>query len=98
MRVLPTKLEHPWEIAFDPDGYLWITERTGKRVTRVNPGEPIPYFKTTNRYRDLAISADGRTFYIITDNDNYTQDPSGMPTQKLENPGTILEFTYAGDA
>jgi len=60
-------------------------------------GEPIAYFKTTNRYRDLAISADGRSFYIITDNDNYTQDPAGLPTDELENPGAILEFTYAGD-
>lgn len=59
-------------------------------------GEAIPYFKTTNRYRDLAISLDGRTFYIITDNDNYTQDPNGLPTEALENPGAILEFTYMG--
>lgn len=59
-------------------------------------GEPIPYFKTTNRYRDLAISPDGRTFYVITDNDNYTQDPSGLPTDQLDNPGAILEFKYAG--
>lgn len=59
--------------------------------------EPIPYFKSTNRYRDLAISPDGRTFYVITDNDNNTQDPSGLPTDALENPGAILEFTYTGN-
>ncbi len=60
-------------------------------------GEAIAYFKTTNRYRDLAISPDGRSFYIVTDNNNYTQDPTGLPTEELENPGTILAFTYAGD-
>lgn len=55
--------------------------------------EAIPYFKTTNRYRDLAMSADGRTIYVITDNDNNTQDSSGLPTNELENPGAILAFT-----
>src|SRR4051812_12453621 len=38
-RVLTTGLSHPWDIAFGPDGYLWITERTGKQVTRVNPAD-----------------------------------------------------------
>lgn len=39
MRVLATDLSHPWEIAFGPDGYLWVTERTGKQVTRVNASD-----------------------------------------------------------
>ncbi|MEZ4726385.1 MAG: PQQ-dependent sugar dehydrogenase [Caldilineaceae bacterium] len=60
-------------------------------------GEAEPYFATTNRYRDLAISPDGRTFYVITDNDNNTQDPSGLPTNALENPGSILVFTDHGN-
>jgi PQQ-dependent dehydrogenase (s-GDH family) len=57
-------------------------------------GDAIPYFKTTNRYRDLAISPNGRTFYIVTDNDNYTQDVNGLPTDALEHRGAILEFRY----
>ena len=35
--VLTTGLESPWEITWGPDGFLWITERVGKRVTRVDP-------------------------------------------------------------
>ncbi len=58
-------------------------------------GEPLPYFKTTNRYRDLAIAPDGRTFYVITDNRGDTQDPTGLPTNMLEDPGAILVFTYS---
>lgn len=57
-------------------------------------GAAMPYFKTTNRYRDLAINPDGRTFYVITDNDNNTQDPAGHPTATLDNPGALLTFTY----
>ncbi len=36
-RVLATGLEFPWEITYGPDDYIWVTERSGKRVTRVNP-------------------------------------------------------------
>ncbi|MFB6318616.1 PQQ-dependent sugar dehydrogenase [Saccharicrinis sp. FJH54] len=58
-------------------------------------GEPIPYFYTTNRYRDIAIDPDGKSFYIITDNTGKTADASGMNTLRdMQNPGTILKFTY----
>ena len=56
-------------------------------------GEAVPEFKTTNRYRDVAVSPDGRTFYVITDSENATQDPNGLPTNRLDNPGAVLEFT-----
>jgi PQQ-dependent dehydrogenase (s-GDH family) len=38
-RVLATSLEGPWELAWGPDGWLWVTERTGKRITRINPAD-----------------------------------------------------------
>lgn len=60
-------------------------------------GTPLPNFKTTNRYRDLAIAPDARTFYVITDSQGGTQDPTGLPTYTLENPGAILVFTYEGE-
>ena len=36
-KVLVSGLAGPWELAWGPDSLLWITERTGKRVTRVDP-------------------------------------------------------------
>lgn len=39
MRVLAQGLEGPWEVTWGPDGQLWVTERTGKRVVRVNPDD-----------------------------------------------------------
>lgn len=38
-RVVATGFEDPWEVTFGPDGHLWITERTGKRVVRVDPAD-----------------------------------------------------------
>jgi PQQ-dependent dehydrogenase (s-GDH family) len=60
-------------------------------------GHAIPYFETINRYRDLVIHPNGRTFYVITDSGNSTQDASGLPTNELENPGAILEFSYTDE-
>jgi PQQ-dependent dehydrogenase (s-GDH family) len=37
-QVLATGLGGPYEIAWGPDGYLWVTEKSGLKVTRVNPG------------------------------------------------------------
>jgi PQQ-dependent dehydrogenase (s-GDH family) len=35
--VLISGLAGPWELTWGPDNMLWVTERTGKRVTRVDP-------------------------------------------------------------
>ncbi len=39
MRVVATGLAAPWEIAWGPDRQLWVTERQGKRVVRINPAD-----------------------------------------------------------
>jgi PQQ-dependent dehydrogenase (s-GDH family) len=36
-RVVTSGLANPWEVAWGPDNHLWVTERTGKRITRVHP-------------------------------------------------------------
>jgi PQQ-dependent dehydrogenase (s-GDH family) len=60
-------------------------------------GDAVPMVKTTNRYRDLFIDAEAGVFYVITDSGSNTQGSFRLPTQALEHPGAILEFTYVGD-
>jgi PQQ-dependent dehydrogenase (s-GDH family) len=55
-------------------------------------GEATALFKTTNRYRDVAVSPDGRTFYVITDAQGPTASIDGGATSELENRGSVLEF------
>ena len=59
-------------------------------------GPPVEILRTANRYRDLALHPDGRTIYLVTDNEGRTTDASGAATQKVEHPGAILAFTYTG--
>jgi PQQ-dependent dehydrogenase (s-GDH family) len=48
-RVVASGFEDPWEVTWGPDGFLWITERTGKRVVRVDP---------TDGSRNVAVTID----------------------------------------
>ena len=59
-------------------------------------GEPIELFRTTNRYRDLALHPNGRTIYVATDSSGRTTGADGTMTQALEHPGAIIQFTYEG--
>lgn len=53
-------------------------------------------FRTANRYRDIAIGTDRRSFYFVTDNNGLgrTTDPSGASVRTFANPGSVLEFRY----
>jgi PQQ-dependent dehydrogenase (s-GDH family) len=64
---------------------------------RRNPvGDPVAYFKTGNRYRDIAVAPDGLRLYVATDPSGRTVGPSGALTQELVNPGSVLEFKHTG--
>jgi PQQ-dependent dehydrogenase (s-GDH family) len=39
MRVVTSGLANPFQVTWGPDDYLWITERTAGRVTRVRPSD-----------------------------------------------------------
>jgi PQQ-dependent dehydrogenase (s-GDH family) len=38
-RVVASGLNNPWEITWGPDGYLWTTEKTAARVSRIRPSD-----------------------------------------------------------
>ena len=55
------------------------------------------YFQSENRYRDTALNPDGRTIYVATDPSGIVQATAGGTTTKLQDPGSILAFTYVGE-
>jgi aldose sugar dehydrogenase len=58
--------------------------------------DSIPYFRTSNRYRDMAISPDGMRIYLVTDSIGQTSGPSGNGTSALDDRGAIIEYLYTG--
>jgi PQQ-dependent dehydrogenase (s-GDH family) len=67
-------------------------------LLNTNGAEPQTYFKAQDRYRDLAISPDGRRIYAVTDARGRVLTAAGVPTAELAHPGALLEFTYTGTA
>jgi PQQ-dependent dehydrogenase (s-GDH family) len=39
IRVVTSGLQNPWDLNWGPDGRIWVTERAGKRITRVDPAD-----------------------------------------------------------
>ncbi|ALI99631.1 PQQ-dependent sugar dehydrogenase [Rufibacter tibetensis] len=57
-------------------------------------GDTLTYFKSKIRYRDLAISPDGKKLYLAVDSSTVTSGPSGEDPKGSHYRGSILEFTY----
>ena len=72
------------------NGSVYVFRLTGDG--RSVQGDVMQFFKTTNRYRDLALRPDGRAVYVITDSSGLAGPQVGPPTVTLANPGAILVF------
>jgi PQQ-dependent dehydrogenase (s-GDH family) len=57
-------------------------------------GDTISYFKNKVRYRDVAISPDGKKIYLAIDSTATSSNPAKENPEKVYNPGSILEFSY----
>ena len=62
-------------------------------------GEPDEneHLQDGESYRDVTMRPDGLALFIATDVGGNTQDQSGRPAARVENPGAILEFRYITD-
>jgi PQQ-dependent dehydrogenase (s-GDH family) len=100
-RVVATGFEDPWEVTWGPDGVLWITERVGKRVVRVNPADgsrkvaisidDVYQALAQDGLLGLALHPDllrGSAFVYVM----YTYDSD--PGPEAERRGKIRRYTY----
>ncbi len=58
-------------------------------------GATTEVFRAIDRFRDIAISANGRILYVVTDSDGNTSGPATGYTSALAHPGALLELRYA---
>lgn len=94
--VLVQNLNHPWEILWGPDNFIWMTERFG-RISRVNPatGAVIPLLTVS----EVQSNGEGGMLGMVL-HPNFSSDPyvyvaynysSGSYREK------IVRFTYNGN-
>jgi PQQ-dependent dehydrogenase (s-GDH family) len=86
-RVVTTGLDNPFQVVWGPDDYLWVTERTAGRVTRVRPsdGSKTPAIVI----RDVLTDGPGGLLGMALD--------SGL-TKGTGNDYVYLAYTYAANA
>ena len=73
--------------------YVLPLDESGQAVD----GTVERYFQSNNRYRDVAVSEDGKTIYVATDATGLAENVDGGTTSELDNPGEIIAFTYSGE-
>ncbi len=87
---------------------LLVTSLKEKRLVRLKlnaagdglAGDTLTYFKAPARYRDIALSPDGRSIYLAVDSAEVTSGPSeASGEEQSQCSGCIIEYTYqAGGA
>ncbi len=76
---------------------LAVRPAADSRTDNRAAGHMSRYFQSENRYRDTAVSPDGKTIYIATDPGGLAEALAGGATRRMQNPGAILAFTYEGE-
>src|SRR5690606_2228993 len=58
-RGVASGLADPWEGTYGADGYLWVTERVGKRVLRIDPADGTQHVTVTIDEVEQQLGQDG---------------------------------------
>jgi PQQ-dependent dehydrogenase (s-GDH family) len=58
--------------------------------------DTMPYFESRNRYRDMAISPDGKDIFIIMDKSLSTSGPSQDNPTTLNCMGCVVKYSFLG--
>lgn len=93
-QVLTQRLNHPWEILWGPDNYIWMTERNG-RISRVNPetGAVLPLLTIP----DVKASGEGGLLGMALHPD-FGSQPHVFVVYNYDKSGTyrekVVRYTY----
>jgi PQQ-dependent dehydrogenase (s-GDH family) len=85
---------------------LFITTLKGGKIYRLklnpdgttfqslNGADTVGYFRSANRFRDIAFSPDGLSVFVAIDSSQTTSGPSATNPMVSVNRGSIMRFTY----
>lgn len=81
-------------------GYLMRQKLSadGATIAQINGFDTATVFVTQNRYRDLAISPDGRTIFMSVDGSGNTSGPTQGSSFISPDEGRIIRYTFQGYA
>lgn len=68
----------------------------GTAITPTSGVDTVPFFSSQNRYRDLAISPDGKDIFIIMDKSTSTSGPSQANPSTLNCTGCVIKYSFMG--
>ncbi len=74
--------------------YTVPLDDSGQRVS----GPIERHLQSEDRFRDTAVSPDGRTIFVAADFGGVAEAIGGGATNSMAHPGAILAFTYEGEA
>jgi len=58
--------------------------------------DTMPYFESRNRYRDMAVSPDGKDIFVIMDKSLSTSGPSQDNPTTLNCTGCVVKYSFLG--
>ena len=61
-----------------------------------NAGDTITYFQSTNRYRDLAFTPNGKDLFLVMDNSSATSGPGSANPTSPACPGCVIKYSFLG--
>ncbi len=61
-----------------------------------NVGDTITYFQSSNRYRDIAFSPNGKDIFVVMDNSSATSGPGTANPSAAGCPGCVIKYTFLG--
>jgi PQQ-dependent dehydrogenase (s-GDH family) len=74
-----------FRLKLDPSGYTF---------ENLNGSDTVSYFRSANRFRDIAFSPDGLSVFAAIDSSQITSGPTATNPMISVNRGSIIKFTY----
>lgn len=86
-------------------GSLFIATLKGGKIFRLrlntdstfkslDGADTVSYFRSANRFRDIAFSPDGLSIFVAIDSSDVTSGPTATNPSVSVNRGSIMRFTY----
>jgi trimeric autotransporter adhesin len=71
-------------------------DNSGNTVVPTAGGDTVTYFRSVNRFRDIAISPDGREIFVVIDSSSVTSGPTTTSPLISACRGCLQKYTFLG--